>query len=280
MATRRAPAKTSKTKRSVATKAAAPDRAPGKSAAQGASARDRPIRGRAAKSRGGTARDHQRRVVREAERSADQAGKTSSRRADRALGDATVQAKTGRGLEEWFARLDAWGAVGRPHREIARHLADDDGQSGWWAQMITVEYERARGLREVGQTKNGYEAQVQKTLTAEPARVWAALLHPTVRQRWLGKSPRLRFDQGSEFTLGDGTRIAVRKLKPEALLRLGWEAPQSTRPSLLEISLRKNPSGRTTLRFQHRGLRSQAERSALAAHWQHAAEVLDRAVSE
>jgi hypothetical protein len=38
--------------------------------------------------------------------------------------DATIRERTGRGWEDWFDRLDGWGAAALPHREIARRVAD------------------------------------------------------------------------------------------------------------------------------------------------------------
>ena len=58
-----------------------------------------------------------------------------------------IRANTGRVWDEWFALLDAWGGVERPHPEIARWLNQEHGIPGWWAQGVTVAYEQARGLR-------------------------------------------------------------------------------------------------------------------------------------
>ena len=54
---------------------------------------------------------------------------------------------TGRSHAEWFALLDAWGATEHTHTEIARWLSETQGIPGWWTQNITVNYERARGMR-------------------------------------------------------------------------------------------------------------------------------------
>ena len=67
------------------------------------------------------------------------------------VSDATSRAKTGHGLDHWFAVLDAFGAVERGHTAAARHLYETHGVPGWYAQGITVAYERARGVRAVNQ---------------------------------------------------------------------------------------------------------------------------------
>ena len=55
-----------------------------------------------------------------------------------ATSDEKIRERTGRGWEEWFALLDEWGAADRPHREIARWLAEQQGihPLAWNAQAI------------------------------------------------------------------------------------------------------------------------------------------------
>ena len=65
----------------------------------------------------------------------------------RRITEEAVREKTGRGWEEWFAILDAWGAKDQGHTASARHLRDEHGVSAWWAQAVTVRYEYERGLR-------------------------------------------------------------------------------------------------------------------------------------
>ena len=48
--------------------------------------------------------------------------------------------------------LDERGTEGFSHRDTAAWLASSRGVPGWWAQTITVGYERARGLRRPHQT--------------------------------------------------------------------------------------------------------------------------------
>ncbi|HET9291576.1 MAG TPA: DUF4287 domain-containing protein, partial [Actinomycetes bacterium] len=70
--------------------------------------------------------------------------------AKRPYSEQAIRANTGRGWDEWFALLDEWGGAERPHPEIVRWLVGEHGVPGWWAQGVTVGYERARGLRAPG----------------------------------------------------------------------------------------------------------------------------------
>ena len=51
-----------------------------------------------------------------------------------------------------------------PHREIARWVAEQHGIDGWSAQSVTVSYERARGLRAVGEHADGFAITASKTV--------------------------------------------------------------------------------------------------------------------
>ena len=91
--------------------------------------------------------------------------KKTQKTATKAAGvsDAAVQAKTGKGWQEWFALLDAAGARQMSHKEIAARLYDQLGCPDWWSQMVAVGYEQERGLREKHQTPAGYQVSASKT---------------------------------------------------------------------------------------------------------------------
>ena len=100
--------------------------------------------------------------------------------------DATLRENTGKGYREWFRLLDAWGAKERKHREIASRLMAEYGVAGWWAQTITVGYERARGLRAKHQTLAGsYQVSVSKTFPIGVGKLYRSFAQAPQRNRWL-----------------------------------------------------------------------------------------------
>jgi hypothetical protein len=101
------------------------------------------------------------------------------------VSDATALKKTGRGLAHWFDVLDRFGAVEKGHTAAARHLHEAHHVDGWYAQGITVAYERARGLRALNQRGDGaYEVSVSKVVAGSTADVIKAFTK-TGRQRWM-----------------------------------------------------------------------------------------------
>ena len=100
--------------------------------------------------------------------------------------DDAVRTSTGRSWPEWTAILDRAGAAGWKHGEIAAWLADEHRVPGWWTQMVTVGYERLRGLRDKGQRRGGgYDVNKSKTVRVPVGQLWRAFADESVRARWL-----------------------------------------------------------------------------------------------
>ena len=131
------------------------------------------------------------------------------------MSDDAIRRRTGRGWEEWFDILDEWGAAERSHKEIARWVDEEHATGGWNAQTITVNYERARGLREVGERPGeGFSATASKTVAVPVERLYDAFVDESLRRRWLPE-PELRErtatkPKSARFDWGDGdTRVIV-----------------------------------------------------------------------
>ena len=92
--------------------------------------------------------------------------------------------RTGRGWEEWFDLLDEWGAAERTHREIARWVAEQQGIEplAWNAQAVVGSYERARGLRAVGEHADGFRVSSSKTVAVPVERLYDAFVEPAKRE--------------------------------------------------------------------------------------------------
>ena len=103
------------------------------------------------------------------------------------ISDDSVLAKTGRRRDDWFVLLDKAGAKDMKHPEIVAVLAEQ-GVGAWWRQMVTVEYERARGLREKHQAAGGYQMSATKTVAAPLGALYEAFADGRRRARWLPKS--------------------------------------------------------------------------------------------
>ncbi|MGQ0640451.1 MAG: hypothetical protein ACT4P6_06720 [Gemmatimonadaceae bacterium] len=130
------------------------------------------------------------------------------------VGEAAVLKATGKSLQHWFTVLDRAGAKAMEHGRIVEVLGKARGVSGWWRQMITVAYERARGLRQKYQTTSGFNASGSKTFNAAIGDVYDAWVDEAKQREWLGvpmptvrtatpqKSLRLTWHDGSWVIVG------------------------------------------------------------------------------
>jgi hypothetical protein len=162
--------------------------------------------------------------------------------------DETIRQRTGRGWEEWFELLDEWGAPGRPHREIARWLAEQQGLHplAWNVQAVAGSYERARGLRAVGEKDDGFVVTVSRTVAVPVERLYEAFVSGALRAEWLPDG-RLR------------ERTATR---PKSA-RFDW-GDDDTR---VNVTFLVKDGGRSTAALEHRRLADANEADRMKAYW-------------
>jgi uncharacterized protein YndB with AHSA1/START domain len=129
--------------------------------------------------------------------------------------DEALHGATGRSYEDWFRLLDESDMAARKHGEIAAALTDEHGVDHWWAQTITVAYERARGLRPPHGGRDGlFSVSASKTVRVAVERLFDTFMDEELRTRWLPDGElRQRTAQpgrSARFDWADGaTRVNV-----------------------------------------------------------------------
>jgi len=153
------------------------------------------------------------------------------------MSDDSVKKATGRTWDQWVSALDGVKADTWQHRQIAEYLQTEFNVPDWWTQMVTVGYERIKGLRARGQRRDGsYEASKSKVFPVPIGELFAAFADDDARARWLtdvepevrhtakNKSVRMRWPDGSAVDVGFLTKgptksqvaIGHRKLASQA----------------------------------------------------------------
>lgn len=162
--------------------------------------------------------------------------------------DEAIRRRTGRGWEEWFHLLDEWGAPQRTHREAALWIAEQQGAAplAWNVQAVVGSYERARGLREVGEKDDGFAITASKTVAVAVDRLYDAFVQRSFRERWLPtadlRERTATRPRSARFDWGDGdTRVHV------TFLARGVQ--------------------RSTVALEHRRLANADEADRMKAHW-------------
>jgi uncharacterized protein YndB with AHSA1/START domain len=153
---------------------------------------------------------------------------------------------TGHGWNHWLATLDDWGATGRSHRDIARWLREEHGVAGWYSQAIAVTYERARGMRAVGEGVNGFTVSATRTVYVPAGHLFAAFDDPELRERWL-----------------PGVELSPRTSTPPRLARYDWEGG----PSRLVVGIEALEEGKSRVGMAHEKLADLEERDRMKVWW-------------
>jgi len=148
------------------------------------------------------------------------------------MSDAAIKKNTGRDWAEWVEHLDAFGAKDKPHRDIAEYV-HSIGVRDWWAQSVTVGYERIRGLRAIGQRRGGsWETSKSKTIAVPVDKLYDAFANARTRKRWLGdvklkirtatkpKSMRVTWDDDTSLEIGFFPKGAAKSMVAIAHVKL------------------------------------------------------------
>jgi hypothetical protein len=101
------------------------------------------------------------------------------------MSDDAIRRRTGHGWEHWFDLLDEWGVTEGSHTDAATWLREQQNTGGWNAQAIVVSYERARGLRAVGEHADGFTVTASKTVAVPVERLYEAFVDESLRREWL-----------------------------------------------------------------------------------------------
>jgi hypothetical protein len=173
--------------------------------------------------------------------------------------DAILKEKTGCTWERWVRALDRSKAYTWSHRDIAKHVQERYKVSSWWAQTVTVGYERIKGLRAVGQRRDGsFEANKSRTLAVPLARLYQAFENPRLRARWL-----------------PNVDLTVRAATREKSMRITW--PDRTS---LEIGFTAKGSGKSQVALQHTKLPEKAVATRMKEYWAERLQALTELLTE
>jgi hypothetical protein len=160
--------------------------------------------------------------------------------------DAVLEQKTGCTWERWVRALDHAQAYTWSHREIATHVREKYGIPAWWAQAVTVGYERIKGLRAVGQRRDGsFEATKSRTFAVPLVRLYRAFHDARTRARWL-----------------PGVELTVRTATRGKSMRITW--PDRT---VVAVGFASRGRAKSQVAVQHGRLSDRAAAARVKQYW-------------
>jgi hypothetical protein len=167
--------------------------------------------------------------------------------------DDTIRANTGRGWEEWCDLIDAWPGHAEGHTAIAAFVHEEHGVDGWWAQSVTVGYERITGRRLRHQRSDGtFTANKSRTVTVDGAALRAMLL-----------------DEGDRSDLFPGLETELRSRPTSKVPRL------AIGPGVAQVSIEPRADGRVTVTIAHERLPSAEAVDEWKAYWSEWLQAID-----
>lgn len=160
--------------------------------------------------------------------------------------DAVIKAKTGCTWEKWVKSLDYYGADKMSHREIAEIVRAKWNVEDWWCQTVAVGYERIKGLRAIGQRRDGtYEASKSRTFNVPVDELFDAWADSSTRKRWLGDA-----------------KVKIRTASKPRSIRMDWNGN-----AIVAIGFTAKGSAKSSVAVQHPKLPDRETAANLRQYW-------------
>jgi hypothetical protein len=175
------------------------------------------------------------------------------------MSDEKVKAKTGCTWERWVHALDRKGAEKMAHRDIVAVVNEKYKIDEWWSQMVTVGYERIKGLRARGQRRDGtYEAGKSRTFNVPVTALFDAWANSSKRRRWL-----------------NGESVRVRTATAPKSMRLGWSDG-----SIIAVGFLPKGKSKSSVALAHTKLPNRETANRLKQYWSDRLDALGVVLSE
>jgi hypothetical protein len=159
--------------------------------------------------------------------------------------DEVIRANTERGWDDWVALIDAWDGREDGHAMVAAWLQREHDVDGWWAQAITVGWERLTGRRLPYQMADGtFTANRSATVAVDHTALRARLLDPVQRA-----------------ALFPEVDVELRSRPTSKTVRVGL--PQG----VAEIAIAPRDDGRATITVAHAKLPAPDDVAVWKAYW-------------
>ena len=162
------------------------------------------------------------------------------------ISDDAVSKATGRTWKRWFTILNKAGAKKMEHKAIAKLLYTKYGLSGWWSQMVTVQYEQDIKGRKKHEKPEGFQISKSITIPFPVLKVFNTVNSPAKRVSWLN-------DPG----------IIITKSTKNKSIRGKW----IDKKTIVEFQFYQKEFSKTQLVVQHSKIGSAAGAANMKLYW-------------
>ena len=183
------------------------------------------------------------------------------------ISDEAVETRTGKSWAQWFRILDRWGAAKKGHKAAAAWLHDERDLPPWWAQMVTVRYERERGLRERHERPDGFAFSVSRVVPVAPPRAFDALTKPGDLSRWFTRGARANLEPGGSYSNRDGDRGRFLAVTRPRRVRMTWENESHAPGTVVEFAIAAASAGKSRVEVTHSRLATKRDVAKMKEAW-------------
>jgi uncharacterized protein YndB with AHSA1/START domain len=115
--------------------------------------------------------------------------------------------------------------------------------------------------------------EIQRSINAEPVRVWEALVAPNDLNRWLTSEMINDIRVGGTYRDGNGDVGTYLIVEQPRHLRFTWDNANHCPGTVVDFLVEKK-DGSTSLVLSHFGLSSESDREHMREGWDHALDLL------
>jgi len=162
------------------------------------------------------------------------------------ISDEAVKKSTGKMWRDWFSLLNKAGAKKMEHKQVAKLLHEKYGLSGWWSQMVTVQYEQEVKGRKMHEKPEGFQISKSTTLVTPVTKIYNTINSPLKRIVWLKDSA-----------------ITITKSTKDKSIRGKWMDKKTN----IEFQFYPKVNGKTQLVVQQSKIKSAKEAETIKTYW-------------
>jgi len=163
------------------------------------------------------------------------------------ISNEAVKKSTGKTWKEWISILNKAGAKKMEHKQVAKLLSEKYGLSGWWSQMVTVQYEQKVKGRKKHEKPEGFQISKSVTLISPVTKIYNTINSPLKRIVWL-KDPA----------------ITITKSTKDKSIRGKWIYKKTN----IEFQLYPKDINKTQLVVQQSRIKSAKEAEMMKTYWE------------
>lgn len=199
---------------------------------------------------------------------------------DYPLTDESAKAATGRTMSDWFKFIDSAGGPDQGRKKIVELLWKEQGVDPWWANAVSVEYERSKNLRKKDGTLQGYMICVSKTVGAGADLAFNAFTKPALLAHWFAEKIDQNLAVGGAFESSDGNRGTYKNIQPGKTLKFTWEGQDQEQDTVVEVKFQPKDASKCSIMLTHDRIGSKAEADGLRKAWGEAFDKLKKCLEK